>query len=160
MSDEWRTPQDLFDKLDAVFHFTLDGAADKDNAKCQRYFSREKDGLFYPWGGEIVFVNPPYSGRNLSRWTEKMLREARLHHATVVGLILPSVDTAWWHDYVLKADVVIFPRGRIQFISPDKTKQNRYKRNGNPRGSAIVIFNNFVDVERLKQFGAVWVPNP
>ena len=34
--DDWETPQDLFDKLNAEFNFTLDPCASNDNAKCQK----------------------------------------------------------------------------------------------------------------------------
>jgi len=35
---EWATPQELFDELDAEFHFTLDPCATKENAKCAKFF--------------------------------------------------------------------------------------------------------------------------
>ena len=35
--DVWSTPQDLFDKLDKEFHFTLDVCADRSNHKCKNY---------------------------------------------------------------------------------------------------------------------------
>ena len=35
-SDLWETPQDLFDKLNAEFRFTLDVCATADTAKCLR----------------------------------------------------------------------------------------------------------------------------
>lgn len=50
-TDEWETPQDLFDKLNSVFHFTLDVCASDENHKCAKYFTREQDGLKQSWGG-------------------------------------------------------------------------------------------------------------
>lgn len=47
----WATPQDFFDKLNEEFHFTLDPCATKETAKCERYFTKEQDGLRQPWGG-------------------------------------------------------------------------------------------------------------
>lgn len=41
----WETPQNLFDELDAEFHFTLDAAASEENHKCTRYFTQKEDGL-------------------------------------------------------------------------------------------------------------------
>lgn len=52
-TDDWATPQALFDKLDAVFHFTLDVCASKDNAKCKKYYTKEQDGLKQDWGGTL-----------------------------------------------------------------------------------------------------------
>lgn len=72
---EWETPQDFFDKLNEEFHFTLDPCATPDNAKCERYFTREQDGLRQDWAGETVYCNPPY-GRDMPRWIEKCAAHA------------------------------------------------------------------------------------
>lgn len=58
--EDWTTPQNLFDELNAEFHFTLDAAASPDNAKCERFFTAEQNALRQNWGGETVFCNPPY----------------------------------------------------------------------------------------------------
>ena len=50
-TDEWATPWGLFNKLDAVFHFTLDVCATPENTKCYRFFTKEQDGLKQDWGG-------------------------------------------------------------------------------------------------------------
>ena len=50
-SDLWETPKELFDELDNEFHFTLDPCANKDNAKCEKYFTEEENGLSKSWGG-------------------------------------------------------------------------------------------------------------
>ena len=48
-SPEWETPQWLFDLLDKEFHFKLDVCASKENHKCEKYFSKEEDGLNQKW---------------------------------------------------------------------------------------------------------------
>ena len=50
-TDDWATPQRLFDELNRTFHFTLDVCASKENAKCTKYFTKEQDGLKQDWGG-------------------------------------------------------------------------------------------------------------
>lgn len=52
-SDEWETPQDLFDKLNETYHFDLDVCATEQNAKCDRFFDAEQDGLKKSWGGRL-----------------------------------------------------------------------------------------------------------
>lgn len=49
---EWATPQALFDKLDAEFHFDLDPCCTHENAKCAEHFTKAEDGLFQNWGGQ------------------------------------------------------------------------------------------------------------
>lgn len=55
-SDEWATPQEVFDSLDAEFHFDLDPCATDENHKCERYFTLENSGLEQNWGGVEYFA--------------------------------------------------------------------------------------------------------
>lgn len=50
-SDEWETPQQIFDELNREFHFTLDPCATDDNHKCEIYFTTKENGLVQKWGG-------------------------------------------------------------------------------------------------------------
>ncbi len=70
LTDMWATPQELFDELNGEFRFTLDPCATKDNAKCARFYTKERDGLLESWVGERVFMNPPY-GRVIGEWVKK-----------------------------------------------------------------------------------------
>lgn len=116
-TDQWATPQDFFDELNLEFHFTLDPCADKDNHKCEKYFTKEDDGLQQDWGGETVFCNPPY-GRNLTgQWVKKASEEINKPGTTVVLLLPSRTDTKWFHDYLYKKDNVElrFVKGRLKF---------------------------------------------
>ena len=55
-SDEWATPQALFDELDKEFHFNLDPCSTDENHKCERYFTLENDGISQNWGAVEYFV--------------------------------------------------------------------------------------------------------
>ena len=48
-TDLWETPQDLFDKYDAIYHFETDVCSLPENAKCERFFTPEMDGLKQEW---------------------------------------------------------------------------------------------------------------
>lgn len=69
-TDEWETPQYLFDELDREFHFTLDVCALPNNAKCKHYFTPDRNGLKQPWVYNICWMNPPY-GREIGKWIKK-----------------------------------------------------------------------------------------
>ena len=56
---EWGTPQDLFDKLDKEFHFTLDVCASDGMQMCARYFNPQTDGLSQEWGGGGSMLDEP-----------------------------------------------------------------------------------------------------
>lgn len=139
-TDEWPTPPELFDALDAEFRFTLDPCASAGNAKCVRYFTKADDGLAQEWAG-AVYMNPPY-GRAIGRWVAKAY-EASQRGATVVCLIPARTDTAYWHDYAMRAAEIRFIRGRLHF---DNERQQDRKARGEsaahnaPFPSVIVVF--------------------
>ena len=66
---EWSTPRDLFDELDAEFHFDLDVASTDENALCEKHYTKDDDGLSNEWTGS-VWCNPPY-GREIGKWMRK-----------------------------------------------------------------------------------------
>ena len=127
-TSEWATPQDTFDELDREFHFTLDPCCTHENAKCDRHFTKEDDGLNQNWLNDTVFMNPPY-GREISKWMRKSYL-SRSSTTTIVCLVPARTDTAWWHDYAMKGEIR-FIRGRLKFGNA---------KNRAPFPSAIVIF--------------------
>ena len=131
---EWETPQLFFDALNAEYHFDVDVCATANNAKCERYYTKEQDGLSQQWKG-VCWMNPPY-GREIGKWMRKAY-ESSLYGATVVCLVPARTDTAWWHDYAMKGEVE-FVRGRLKFGG---SKANA------PFPSAIVTFWAARDVE-------------
>lgn len=126
--EDWQTPQDEFDKLNAEFHFTLDVAASAENAKCACYFTKEQDALKQDWRG-VCWMNPPY-GIHLYKWIEKAYTESQ-KGATVVCYIPARTNTNWFHDYCLGKGEVRFVRGRPKFVGA---------KHGLPQPIAIVIF--------------------
>lgn len=114
---EWPTPQAFFDQLAREFSFTLDAAADKENAKCARYYTAEDDGLTQPWEG-VVWCNPPY-GRGIDAWIRKGWESAQAG-ATVVMLLPLRTSPAYFHDYILGKAEIRFVRGRITFKKGEK----------------------------------------
>jgi len=102
-SVKWATPPDLYEELDREFNFTLDPCPiDWDS-------STHPDGLQMDWTGQRVYCNPPY-GRGVDAWLEKAME------AEVAVFLLPSrTDTAWWHDYAMRAAERRFIRGRLKF---------------------------------------------
>ena len=126
-SDDWATPQYIFDGLNAEFGFNLDVCASSENAKCKQHFTREDDGLSQTWSG-VCWMNPPY-GRQIKSWMKKAY-ESACQGATVVCLVPARTDTIWWHQYSLRGEIR-FLRGRLKFGKAT---------NSAPFPSAVVIF--------------------
>lgn len=113
-TDEWETPQYLYDELNREFHFDLDPCATDENHKCAEYFTREDDGLQKNWGGRCVYCNPPY-GRQIGKWIRKAYEEAQKPRTTVVLLVPARTDTKWFHDYIYNKAEIRFIEGRVRF---------------------------------------------
>lgn len=93
-TDEWSTPQDLFDALDATFHFTLDPCATPENAKCAKFYTKEQDGLKQDWGGGCYMVQSAIRPRDWQMDSEMRRTQGSGCHAnpgknrhTLVALI-------------------------------------------------------------------------
>jgi phage N-6-adenine-methyltransferase len=113
-TDEWATPPAFFRKMSRRYGpFDVDVCAVADNAKCERFFSPEQNGLLQPWAGRC-WCNPPY-GKTIGQWVRKAW-EASVDGSTVVCLLPARVDTRWWHQYVERfAATVEFLPGRLRF---------------------------------------------
>lgn len=128
-TDDWSTPQEFYDSLNAEFGFTLDPCADDTNHKCEKYFTKVQNGLVQDWRGERVYCNPPY-GRGISEWVAKCAN----HEGLAVMLIPARTDTKWFHQFVYKKPnvEVRFVKGRLKFGNSS---------NSAPFPSMVVIFN-------------------
>ena len=126
-TDLWSTPQDFFDRYNKIYGFDTDVCANIENAKCDKFYTKEDDGLSKTWTG-VCWMNPPY-GREIGKWMKKAYDSA-LKGAVVVCLVPARTDTNWWHEYAIKGNVE-FIRGRLKFGG---------SKNSAPFPSAVVIF--------------------
>ena len=112
-TDEWATPIKFYKELDKEFNFTLDPCSTDKNHKCKKYYTKDDDGLTKSWGGEIVYLNPPY-GKEISKWIEKAYYENQ--NGTTVVLLLPArTDTKWFHNWIYQKHEIRFIKGRLKF---------------------------------------------
>ena len=115
---DWQTPDHVYQMLDDEFDFDFDPCPTNPTF----------DGLSIDWG-KRNFVNPPY-GRQIPHWIKKGYEEVQ-KGKLVVFLIPSRTDTAYWHDYIMKADEIRFIRGRLKFKGAT---------NSAPFPSAIIVF--------------------
>lgn len=119
-SQDWETPQFIFDRLDEEFDFQLDAAASPLNHKVKSYLTKEQNALLIPWYGR-VFVNPPYGRYITGKFVKKAYEETLAGNAELVVLLLPArTDTKWFHDYIWGRAVELsveirFIKGRVKF---------------------------------------------
>ncbi len=108
---EWHTPPEFFKNLDEEFKFNLDPSATIENTKCEKFFTKQDDGLKQSWEGYRVFCNPPY-GYGIGEWIKKMHEGGA---EICVGLLPARTDTRWFHDHVLGKSEIRFIKGRLKF---------------------------------------------
>ena len=140
--DNWATPQDVYDKLDAEFHFDFD--------PCPLFHTQ--DGLVIEWGNRN-FVNPPYSRKLKEAFIRKAYEES-LNGKLSVMLLPVSTSTKIFHEIIYPNAEIRFWKGRINFL-PDGKKDDKYK--AGQMDSMIVIFRPLIikSIETIRGEGAV-----
>lgn len=139
--DSWSTPPYVVRWLQSYIAthidesgIEIDVCADASNAKADKFFDEAADGLKQKWKG-VCFCNPPYS--QIAAWVQKAFASVNEGETTVAMLIPARTDTRYWHDYIAKADEILFIKGRLAFGDPSKGNENAQ---GAPFPSAIVLF--------------------
>jgi phage N-6-adenine-methyltransferase len=147
--DNLETPWEFFAPLHARFRFSIDVAALPHNAKCERFYTPEQDGLAQSWAGERVWCNPPYS--SIEPWLTKVWHEYSLvgRGPELVVMLLPAnrTEQGWWQRLVERqrrgglVDVE-FLSGRLRFIKHghDKVEPNQRP----PFGCCLLIWETTV----------------
>lgn len=115
-SDDWWTPKFIFDHLGLTFDLDpCSPGVGLGFVPARRIYTKVEDGLRQPWHG-LVFMNPPFGGRNGHvPWLVKFL-----DHANGIAIVRAYTSSGWWHSHVVpRAELLLFPRGKTQFIRPD-----------------------------------------
>jgi phage N-6-adenine-methyltransferase len=140
--DNWRTPKELFNVLDAEFKFNIDAAASAENALVGCYITAEEDALKTEWqhkGSELIhtaWCNPPYT--LIGPFVQRAYEQSQKHHMTTVILIPAYTDPKYWSDYVMKAHEIRFLKGRLAFLDEDGMKKT------SARFPSVVVVNKWI----------------
>lgn len=111
-SKRWFTPEWIFKDI-ITEQIDLDPCTEQGGIpwiNATKIHTEHEDGLIQPWEG-FVFMNPPY-GKDTKVWLKKLHE-----HGDGIGLVFARCDNSWFHDYVAKADAILFLRGRLKFVS-------------------------------------------
>lgn len=112
---DYGTDPAFFRVVNQEFDFTMDLAANDENAKCPAYITPEMDSLLSPWPGRgsgWFWLNPPYA--HIEPWVRKAYEES-LKGAKVAVLIPASVGSEWWERWVVGKAQARLLRGRLTF---------------------------------------------
>jgi len=134
-SDNWKTPQDLYDELNDEFHFDFDPCPINHGE-----ITPDNDGLLIEWG-ERNFINPPYSRKQKEAFVKRAIEFS--NNGRLCVMLLPvSTSTALFHDYIKpNASEVRFLRGRVKFKGFN-AKGEYVESSSVMLDSMIVVFGN------------------
>ena len=104
-SDNWATPKELYNKLNAEFNFDFDPCP----------LNSTFDGLVIEWG-KSSYINPPYSRQLKEAFVINAIEQAK-KGKTCVMLLPVSTSTRLFHRYILpNAREIRFLEGRVRFL--------------------------------------------
>lgn len=144
-SDDWYTPREIFDALGLVFDLDPCSPGPGHWVPARKIYTEQDDGLHHPWEG-LVFMNPPFGGRNGHvPWLRKFLE-----HANGIAIVRAYTSSAWFHRWAIKAEMMLFPRGKTKFVRPDGSI-------GRAPGHGVVLLGmGSVAVDALAGSGLGW----
>jgi hypothetical protein len=113
-TDEWYTPPEIFAALGERFDLDPCSPGPGHWVPADRIYTKADDGLAQPWEG-FVFMNPPFGGRNGHvPWLMSFLE-----HGNGIAIVRAYTSSEWFHEYAVRADIMLFPRGKTKFVRPD-----------------------------------------
>ncbi len=112
---DWETPMSFVKLVEKKINktFDLDVCTYDHTTKAPKWFTEADDALTKEWSEPTCWMNPPYGGA-LPTWLKYAYEQSQKHNNTIVCLIPSRTDTAWFHDWAAKGEIV-FLRGRIKF---------------------------------------------
>lgn len=157
--DLWSTPSELVAWMESEYgDYDIDAAASKENAVCEKFYSKETNCLKRWWGSnKHIWLNPPYS--NITPFVKKAIEQ--MEHNNQIDILLPcDTSTGWFYEAQQKAAEIIWITGEV--YQEDGTEYSRTGRlaftsaltgkpvHGNNKGSVIFIMRELKEGEQQK----------
>lgn len=157
--DLWSTPYELVAWMESEYgDYDIDAAASKENAVCEKFYSKETNCLKRWWGSnKHIWLNPPYS--NITPFVKKAIEQ--MEHNNQIDILLPcDTSTGWFYEAQQRAAEIIWITGEV--YQEDGTEYSRTGRlaftsaltgkpvQGNNKGSVIFIMRELKEGEQQK----------
>jgi hypothetical protein len=149
-SDDWFTPPEIFEALGLTFDLDPCSPGPRHWVPARKIYTKVDDGLSQPWDG-LVFMNPPFGSRN----GHVPSLQKFLEHANGIAIVRAYTSSAWFHEWAIRAETMLFPRGKTKFVRPDGSI-------GRAPGHGIVLLgmgeiaNDALQRSELGFFQRVW----
>ena len=122
--NEWYTPPEYIAAATRVMGgIDLDPASTEianEVVNAQLFFTEEDDGLSKPWAGR-VWMNPPYDGKLVWKFCEKLAEHAAAGDITEACVLVNNATEAVSVQRLMEVGAAIcFPARRVKFWHPEK----------------------------------------
>jgi hypothetical protein len=115
-TSDWFTPPSIFEALRLRFDLDPCSPGEGHWVPARQVYTEADDGLSKPWRG-LVFMNPPFGGRNGHvPWIERFFQ-----HGDGIAICRAYTSSSWWHEHMHRAEMILFPKGKTKFHRPDGT---------------------------------------
>ncbi len=153
-SQEWTTPPELIEWIENRFgQIDLDIAASKENAICERYFTKEHSAFKNPWKCKNGFFNPPFDMIEMFCLQADVAVNYEQDSKRVIGLFpLNVVGNKYWPKIGKQYSYRIELNPRVQYVPHAKSRKKGNAVNG---PSQLVIWDRDPKV-RYKIKMEVW----
>ena len=155
VGDQWRTPDQIWWGINSLYGpFVLDLFADRENHKCEAYYSSEDNALTQDWSARLTelngaaYANPPYSrasehdGQHITGMRHIIAHTMAMRElgGRYVYFIKAATAETWWPE---EADHIAFVRGRISFDLPSwyRPEDGQPSESSAGFGAAIAVFD-------------------
>lgn len=121
------TPQHVLDSIGEAFGpISLDPCAhERSPVMAAHRIEKEAggDGLTQDWSGDLVFVNPPYSGSTV--WLKRVRSQFHTSNiGTLLCLLNAKTDATEFHAALRHGAAVFLFEGRLKYGKPDGTQES------------------------------------
>lgn len=159
-NDYWRTPKEVFNRLNREFDFVADIAASEENSLCEVFYSEKVNSLsiddwareVFPFGKvtslKYLWCNPPYS--DPMPWV-KLANKIQRQGLGVVMLLNNDMSVGWFAEALKGASEIRciiadpapeskrgYSSGRLAFLN-----ENGEPISGNNKPQFVLVFNPF-----------------
>ena len=115
-SDDWYTPETVFDALGCRFDMDVAGDPCAPGNSVPAFATITYGSLEHDWRG-FVWMNPPFGGRNgIVPWLDTFIA-----HGNGIALTPDRTSAPWFQAAMPHMDAVLFTR-KIRFLRPDGTE--------------------------------------
>lgn len=155
---EWVTPSYILESVRTLYGFDgieLDPASSSmanTIVRARRIYTAEDDGLDQSWDSETLWLNPPYTARDMRRFVEKLAHEHLVRQSIGQAVVLTNnaTETKWAQTLARIADGICLLDRRVPFMRIGDDGKLSAPKNGSLQGQMVWYIGQDVPLDRFE----------